>query len=157
MKTYGSVKVQRHTFMVNFWSLYSPEKSFKSTGQKAEWALEPIWLRLVLLETEDAQFPGHTKVTTLPELLNYCYGHSIMQGDLAESVYRRGCICTRTQDDTHQLTAAGFLSVQKFPLRLKISMSQNVFCTNLRASSVPYSQTATESNETYQEVLQVNT
>ena len=45
------------------------------------------------------------------------------------------CICTK--ESTHQLTAAGFLSVQKLPLRLSISMSGNVSCTNPSATSVP--------------------
>jgi hypothetical protein len=39
---------------------------------------------------------------------------------------------------THQLTAAGFLSVQKLPLRLKISMSGNSFCTYFNDISVPF-------------------
>lgn len=39
---------------------------------------------------------------------------------------------------TYQFTAAGFLSVQKFPLRLKISMSGNCVCTYLSDNSVPF-------------------
>lgn len=49
-------------------------------------------------------------------------------------------LCIRTKESTHQLTAAGFLSVQKLPLRLSISMSANVSCTKPNATSVPYRQ-----------------
>jgi hypothetical protein len=68
----------------------------KGTGQKAEWALEPIWLRLLscqkLKKPSSPVIPKSLHCPSYWTIKRNClsYGHSIMQGDLAKSGNRRG-------------------------------------------------------------------
>lgn len=64
--------------------------------------------------------------------------------------WKHQAFVTTNKKVPYQLTAAGFLSVQKLPLRLRISISGNVSFTNPSATSVPCSRTNVDFSEPQQ-------